>query len=180
MHNVRVRQQWFSGNPLNRSAGDRKSAKFVDDALHKSSSMFLPIATSDDGRAMFMLARDESMPEHRSERTAKSAMKRVGRHGDFAIGTKSMHLALRRLVFLSASEAEAVIGKPPSLSNAVLLGGLPLPATAGTANADAEASGYVWHWALQISHTLDAAAPAATAAAAEQPASTARNVRECM
>ena len=68
---------------------------------------------------MFMLARDESMPEHRSERTAKSAMKRVGRHGDFAIGTNSMHIALRRLVFLSASEAEAVIGKPPSLSNAV-------------------------------------------------------------
>ena len=72
-----VGQQWFSGNPLNRSAGDRKSAAFVDCALRKSSSLFLPVATSDDGRSMMLLARDCHVYETGSGPAPKSAAEGV-------------------------------------------------------------------------------------------------------
>ena len=142
--------QWFSGNPLNRSAGSSKDTAFCEAALASPSSRFLLVA--DDGHSLCLLCRDSSVPTHDCI---------VGSRGDFRSYTNDARVPLRTLVFLSSGEIKQLSGTEaaPSDQNSCLLGGLP----SSDLDVDGAVDGFVWHWAMRIT---DEAARNALATAA--------------
>eukprot|EP00937_MAST-01D_sp_MAST-1D-sp2_P003002 g3002.t1 len=130
--------QWFGGNPLDRSSGDRKSRSFADEALKSPSALFLVVADSAEDRSLALLARAADADA--------SAGALVGRGGAFGVVAGDTRPAVHELLFFTAAQIEKVCDTAlaPSLTNAALLGAR-RSASATTCGA--------WYWALRCTST---------------------------